>query len=439
MLLTLIAFFFVLSLLVVVHEFGHYIVAKLGGIGVERFSVGYPPRLFGIKIGETDYCISAIPFGGYVKLHGQEDFAENGEYQADPRDFRSKHPVLQIAVLAAGSILNLVAAVVIFAILFLSNGVPETTNRIGYVKPDTLAAEIGLAAGDEVISVNGDAVEGVDEILLPLVMNDEVAIEIRRGGETLTLRSARSMEQDEEFGAAPYYPARVATVVEDSPASRAGLQTGDIITAIDGQTVDGWYQMSSIIRAMPDRDAEITVDRGGQAMTLPMHIDHAEEQTADGASQTIGRIGVTQKVDTRKVGVFEATTLALDNSWYLIVNTFDFLGKLVTGRMSAELLGGPVMIAQFAGESARIGFAALMSFTAFISIQLGVLNLLPIPVLDGGHIFFLVTEMVIRRRVSEKFKFALQQVGALLLLLFMLYVTFNDIMRVESISRLFGG
>ena len=151
--ITIIAFFFVLSLLVIVHEFGHYAVAKLGGISVQRFSVGYPPRLFGIQIGETDYCISAIPFGGYVKLAGQEDFGKEEEYDYNPKDYRVKSTPVKIAVLVAGSLMNIFTAVVIFALLFFLNGIPENTNVIGGVEPETLAYEMGLRAGDEVVKI----------------------------------------------------------------------------------------------------------------------------------------------------------------------------------------------------------------------------------------------------------------------------------------------
>ncbi len=439
MILTLIAFFFVLSFLVIVHEFGHYAVAKLGGIGVERFSVGYPPRLFGIKIGETDYCLSAIPFGGYVKMKGQEDFAENEEYQGESHDFRSKPPLIKIAVLSAGSIMNILAAVVILAFLFLANGVPVPTNRIGYVKSDTMASELGLEQYDRIISVNGKTVENVDDILLPMAMNNSITLSVQRDSELLTLKTTRKLGQDEEFGAAPYYPAKAGTVMPDSPALRAGIQPGDIVTGIDDRKIDGWYDMSSIVQAIPDRDVQITVDRNGSLLTFPIHIDAVTQPNARGENETIGRIGITQKLDTYEVGPVRAVTMAVGYTGYMITTMVDFFGKLVTGQMSSKMLGGPVMIAQLAGESAKSGIATLMGFTAFISINLGVLNMLPIPVLDGGHVFILLTEMVIRRKVSEKFKYALQQVGAILLLLLMLYITFNDIMRFDTISRLFGG
>lgn len=438
MFVTLISFFFVLSLLVVVHELGHYTVAKLGGIGVERFSIGYPPRLWGIKIGETDYCISAVPFGGYVKLHGQDDFATPDEYTADPRDYRSKHPLLKIAVLVAGSLMNIVTAVVIFAILFTLNGAPVTTNRIGYVKPGALADSLGLQIGDVVTSVQGREIDDLDEILLPMFMNDSITFEVLRGTERFSIVTRRKLEQEEEFGAAPHTPARISTVLTASAADQAGILPGDLITAVDGMEVDGWYDMSAMVRERPGRETTITVERDGQPVVVTATIETIEEETADGVS-IIGRLGVTPVAQTRDVGGIEAWAMSLEYTGYLITHMLDFFGKLVTGQLSSKLLGGPVMIAQMAGESAKSGFSTLMSFTAFISINLGVLNLLPFPVLDGGHVFILLIEMVTRRKVSERVKIALQQVGSLVLLFLMLYITFNDVMRFEMISRLFGG
>jgi regulator of sigma E protease len=439
MVLTLLSFFFVLSLLVVVHEFGHYAVAKLGGIGVERFSIGYPPRLFGIKIGETDYCISAVLFGGYVKLHGQEDFGNPDEFTADPRDYRAKHPLLKIGVLVSGSLMNLLTAVVIFSALYVMEGVPVPTTKVGLVRPGSFAAQIGLRPGDDVLKVQKKTVENLDDILLPMVMNDSVTLVVRRAdGEEVKITTPRRLDQNEEFGAGAHIAAAVGTVMEKSPAEVAGLKPGDEFLEIDGRKIDNWYIMSDIIRMNPDRDVAATVLRGGSLISLTIHVGSASEPRPGGRTETIGRIGITPRSDVRRVGVFEATAMSFKNTGYLIVHMLDFFGKLITGHMSSKLLGGPVMIAQMAGESARSGFSTLMAFTAFISINLGVLNLLPFPVLDGGHIFILFIEMITRREVSEKFKMALQQIGSLVLLILMLYITFNDIMRFDAISRLFG-
>ena len=436
--ITIIAFFFVLSLLVIVHELGHYVVAKLGGIGVERFSVGLPPRLFGIKFGETDYCISAIPFGGYVKLTGQDDFGKEEEYDLGPKDYRGKSSPVKIAVLIAGSLMNIVTAVIIFVFLFVINGVPESSNTIGYVEEGTLADEMGLRAGDEIINVLGKKVERIEDILLPLFTEDTVTITVSNLNQVRTLTASRKLEHNEDFGILPYVEARIGSILSGSPAEKAGFLPDDVIEAINDERVSGWYNMSKIVRVNPDTEMVFTVLRNDTEITLPVLIGRITEDTPDGTRESVGRIGVTLKALTRKVGFIESTQLAVKYTVYLITHMLDFFGKLFTGRMSAKLLGGPIMIAQMAGESARSGFSNLMAFTALISINLGVLNLLPFPVLDGGHIFILLLEAVIRRKMSMKVRMAVQQIGTFVLLLLMLYITFNDIMRFDTISKLFG-
>ena len=437
--ITIIAFFFVLSLLVIIHEFGHYAVAKLGGISVQRFSIGYPPRLFGIQIGETDYCISAIPFGGYVKLAGQEDFGKEEEYDYNPKDYRGKSTPVKIAVLVAGSLMNIFAAIAIFALLFFLNGIPENTNVIGGVEPETLAYEMGLRAGDEVVKIQGKEVKRVDDILLPLYMDDNVTITVKNLEQERILTAPRKLEQNEDFGASPFYEARVDNVLSESAAEKAGFLPGDIIVKIEDEEINGWHHMSKVVRANPDLEKVFTLMRSGAEIYIPVLIGHTAQNMPDGTRQTVGRIGVSLHIPTREVGLIESSILAVKNTAFLVVHMLDFVGRLITGRVSTKLLGGPVMIAQMAGESAKTGFTTLMGFTAFISINLGVLNLLPFPVLDGGHVFILLSEAIIRRKLSVKVRFAIQQTGMLLLLFLMLYITFNDIMRFETISKFFGG
>ncbi|MFC1538414.1 RIP metalloprotease RseP [Candidatus Latescibacterota bacterium] len=438
--ITIIAFVFVLSFLVLVHELGHYTVAKLGGIGVERFSIGLPPRLFGVQVGETDYCISAIPFGGYVKLTGQEDFGKEDDAGDDysPKDYRGKSKALKISVLMAGSLMNIVTAVVIFFFLFYFKGVPVDTKVIGNVETGTLAYDMGLRAGDEVLKIQGNIIERFDEILLPFYMEENASITVKSDGDTKTFTAPRKLEQNEDFGISPFYEAKIG-VLEGGPAAEAGFLDGDTVTAIDGAPISGWYHMSKIIRQNPDTEMTFTLLRDSASIRLPVIIGHINEDQPDGTKKTVGRIGASLQYMKREVGLIESAEMAVSNTVYLAKLMLDFFGKLVTGRMSAKLLGGPVMIAQMAGETAKTGFASLLSFTAFISINLGVLNLLPFPVLDGGHIFILLIEAVTRRKVSEKMKLRLQQVGSLVLLSLMLYITFNDFMRFDAISKIFGG
>ncbi|HUT43471.1 MAG TPA: site-2 protease family protein, partial [Desulfobacterales bacterium] len=212
--ITIIAFFFVLSLLILVHELGHYTIAKLSGIRVERFSIGFPPRLFGIHIGETDYCISAIPFGGYVRLTGQEDFGKGDEEESDlaPEDYRGKSTPVKIAVLMSGSLMNFFTAIVIFFFLFAIKGVPENTTVIGSVGQGTLAHEIGLKANDEVLKVQGKKIERFDEIYLPFYIDDNATITVKNLDKERSLTAPRKLEENEDFGISPYFDAKIGVI-----------------------------------------------------------------------------------------------------------------------------------------------------------------------------------------------------------------------------------
>ena len=428
--ITIIAFFFVLSLLVFVHELGHYIVAKLGGIGVERFSIGYPPRLFGKKIGETDYCISAIPFGGYVKLTGMDDFSAEEQEDAGVKDFRGKSAPVRMAVLFAGSFMNLLTAVIIFFFIFLFNGIPENSTVIGYVEPGSLASQIGIKPGDEFIAVNGKKKTKIEEFLVPLYSGKMVALTIKSDGVEKTVTVPRLLAQEEDFGILPFMEAKVGGVLGGTPAEKAGIKAGDIIKQIGGEPVNGWYHMSKIIRANPGKEMPFTVVRNGADVQVTVKIGEDMAEVKKGVKEKVGKIGVSMQSETRKAGIAESFISAIDKTIFVIGQMLDFVYKLITFQMSSKLLGGPVMIAQLAGESAKSGLTPLMSFTAFISLNLGVLNLLPLPALDGGHILITLIESVSRRKLSIKIKMAVQQAGIAFLLFLMLYVTFNDLMRM---------
>jgi regulator of sigma E protease len=334
--------------------------------------------------------------------------------------------------------MNLLTAVVIFFFVYWITGVSDNTNRIGLVKSGTMAAEIGLELGDEIIGLNGQEIDQLDEVFLSLHTDDSTELTVRGKNGERTVNISRRLAEKEDFGILLYYEAKIKSVVPDSPAEKAGIKPGDIIVAIDGQPVVGWEHMRSIVEANPDTRKTFTVRREGSDIDLDVEIGHSMRKDSDGAEEVIGRVGYGLDVPVRKVGPAEATVMAYKNTVFLAVHTFDFFIKLVTGRMSMKLVGGPVMIAQLAGESAQSGFMSLLGFTAFISVNLGVLNLLPFPVFDGGHILILLLEAVSRRKLSEKARIVFQQAGTLFLLLLMIYITFNDIMRFDFVNRLFG-
>ncbi len=438
--ITILAFLFVLSLLVVIHELGHFTVAKLFGIGVEQFSVGLPPKLIGKQIGETEYVISAIPFGGYVKMTGQDDFSvEKDDSDIGPKDFRGKPAPVRAAVLVAGSLMNLLAAVLIFFLLFMTDGVPQSITKIGTVEANTIAAQVGLRGGDEIVAVNGGKVERMEDVLLPMFTDDRTALTVvGNDGATRQIIVPRKLKEGENIGIVPWIAAKVGEVIPGSAADKAGVKAGDTITAIDTTRVESWYDMNRVVRVSPGKPLLFTLNRNGGEVKVTVTPAAAQETLENGKQTTIGRIGVKLFVANRKVGPGEAISQAFSQTRYYVVNTFGFFVKLVSGQMSPKLLGGPVMIAELAGESARSGLSTLLGFTAFISINLGVLNLLPFPVLDGGHIFIILVESITRRKLSLRARGAIQQFGTLVLLLLMFYVTFNDLMRIDILSRLFG-
>lgn len=335
---------FVLGLLVLVHELGHFSLAKLVGIRVERFSLGFPPRLFGKKIGDTDYCISAVPFGGYVKMSGMIDESmDTGNIKGEPYEFMSKPIWARFLVIFAGPAFNVFLAMVIFAGNIYFAGISEPVGPV------------------------------------------------------------------------------VGMVFENMPAQQIGLQKGDVIKSINGQSVDSWDAMVTLIHAAKDHPISLEWVRNGKTFSSKVtpKLD---------IIQNAGMIGIGPETRLRKAGAFEAMGLGISSGWNLTMLVGRSFGLLFTGKVPfKESLAGPVRIAKMAGDSARTGFASLLMFAAFLSLNLGILNLLPIPVLDGGHLVFLAIEGVIRRPVSVKIKIVVQQIGMALLLALMVFVIFNDV------------
>lgn len=352
---TLIATVFVLGVLVFVHELGHFLAAKFSGMRVERFSMGMPPRLFGIKWGETDYCISAIPFGGFVKISGMVDESlDQSALKEEPRpwEFRSKSRVKRFSVIFAGPLMNVLLAYLIF--------------------------------------LGGVFYYGIGEL------SEEPVI-----GE----------------------------LVDGKPARSAGLLQGDRIIAINGDKISGWEQMAEVIHNAPGQIVTLSVMRGDSVFSMSIQTE-AETIGAGEEAQEMGFIGIGPEILSRPSGFFEAFSRAGQQLWFLGDLIFDTVGKLITGKESIRSLAGPVAIAKMAGETARSGFGNLMAFMAMLSLNLGILNLLPIPVLDGGHLLFMTVEGAVRRELPLKVKLIVQQVFMFLLIALMLFVVYNDILRI---------
>jgi regulator of sigma E protease len=351
---SIIAFILILGVLIFVHELGHFLTAKAMGVKVERFSLGFPPKAIGKKIGETEYVLSWLPIGGYVKMFGEHPDEEE-EIPPDMvhRSFAHKPVWKRFLIVLAGPLSNFVFAVVVFWLIF--------------------------------------AVAGVH-----------------------------------------YYAPEVGQVVDDMPAQAAGFQAGDHIVSIDGRPVKYWSDVIDRVRATDGGSMEVVVRRDGQTLPLTLTPKIKTVRNRFGEDQRVPMIGIVggAKTITERVGALEAIGYGLKRTYYLTSEIIVGVYKMISGSVSARNLGGPIMIAQVTALNVQEGFGNLIFWAALLSVNLGIINLLPIPILDGGHLFFYVLEMIFRRPVSIRVRERAQQAGALVLLLFMLFVFYNDIARI---------
>jgi regulator of sigma E protease len=434
------AFIFILGSAVVLHEFGHFIVAKLFKIRVETFSVGFGPRLFGKKWGHTDYRVSAIPLGGYVKLGGDESNAPlEGASAQDipPAEMFNLRPRWQrVLVALAGPVMNVLTALAIPFAGALMYGVPATPSPVVYyIQPGGAAAQAGLQQGDRIISFNGtenpswDSING-DALLspgraLPVVVN-------RNGAELpLTITPSAKSENGETAGFLDFVPdygglpVVVADVAPGSPAADAGLKEGDRFVAIGGQDVKSSAQVTEYIRSHNAQRIPITVERNGQTTQLT-----TDERRVDGR---LG-ISVTELFPLHDAGVGLAAKYAYDSNLQILRLTGKALGQVFTGQRSVRnTLSGPIGIYQAAQKSVeRLGWDGVFGMLGFLSLNLGIFNLLPIPVLDGGAIFLLLLEgllALIGLSISAAVRDRIQQVGFVMVLLLMVFVISNDLIK----------
>ena len=349
---SILSFIIVLGVLIFFHEFGHFLVARLFGVGVEKFSLGFGPRLIGKKVGITDYRISAIPLGGYVKMIGEEPDAE-----IDPEDiplsFTHKHVAKRMLIVAAGPVFNILLAVFIFFGIFLISG-------------------------------------------------------------TFVLKPS------------------VGSVKQGSPAFAAGLEKGDLITAINESAINSWDEMAEIINGSKGQKIKLNVRRGESSRYFSLAPEQVTTKNIFGEDVQRYIIGITASGETysKEMNLFQAFSESMIQTYRVTELMVVIIAKLITGDISTDTLGGPIMIAQMAGDSAKAGIGSLISFIALISVNLAIINLLPIPVLDGGHLLFFSIEAVKGRPVSIKVREIAQQVGLFILILLMILVFYNDISRI---------
>ncbi|HUO84375.1 MAG TPA: RIP metalloprotease RseP [Thermoanaerobaculia bacterium] len=429
----LIAFIIVLGFLVFAHEAGHFLFAKLFRVKVLVFSFGFGTRLFGFRKGDTDYRVSLIPLGGYVRMAG--DNAEE-EREGSPDEFLSKPKWQRFLILIAGPAINLVIAILFLALFFmLGNEVlKENSPVIGTVIDGKPAAEAGLRPGDRVVRAGAEPVETWNDVKLAVGLHPEspIEIEVLRGGEshTVTLtpeRVSTDYGSTGIIGITPWFSTEIGRIAESTAAARAGLREGDRIVAVAGRSVG---QMSDVEAALDGAAAgpvEIQADRDGRRLTLTLP---AEKDSATPWP------GFGYPTAMEKMGPSEAFGESVRQNWRMTRYIFITIGRLLRFEGSMDDFSGPVTIARISGEMLRTGVNALVYLMAVISLNLGILNLLPIPVLDGGHIAILGLEGVMRRDLSMGAKERLYKVGFALLAMLMIVVLYQDI--VQNVARLRG-
>jgi regulator of sigma E protease len=417
----LVAFAIVVSVIVFVHELGHFLAAKRSGVRVLTFSIGMGPRVVGFKRGDTDYILSAIPFGGYVRMAG-----DNPEEDLTGHDweFLSKPKRVRAFIVAAGPAMNMVLGLVIFIGMNLVLGIIVTpTREVGYVLEDSPAYKAGLLAGDEVVSVDGVKVKDWDdfETKLQQHVGGQVTVVVLRNGEDVSaVMDLTGAEFYYEAGLYAYRGATLGDVKWGGPAQRAGLRSGDVVTAIDGVPVSDWFGIRELIMAAPAREIEINYERDG----VP-HSTKVMTEDRDG----VGVIEVSYAVDHRRVGLAKSVELALVTTGQAAEQIVIFFHRLLTLKASRDMIGGPVRIGEIAGESMRWGFDYMFALIATISAQLALINLLPIPVLDGGHLLLLGVEAVVRRPITTRQRVIAHQIGFVFLIGAILAITFIDVSR----------
>ena len=448
-LLTLLAFVVALGILIAVHEFGHFWVARRLGVKVLRFSIGFgkPFWRWQAKDGETEYAVATIPLGGYVKMLDERE-GEVPEAEVH-RAFNRQVLPKRFAIVLAGPVFNLLFAVVAYWLMF-TTGVPGVKPLIGGVEPGSLAEQAGLQPDQEVVAVDGERTPtwgaAMEEILPHALRKEPVVLTVRSEGggrREANLRLDR-LEGELKAGGLPgrigidfYRPQLepvIGEVVEGSPAERAGLRPGDRIEAIDGEPVPDWEALVEAVRASPGAPLEMTVQRDGQRVEL-----QARPETRETEDGPVGRLGAGPKVDRdlleglraeHRYGPVRAVGEAGAKTWEMTGLTLRMLWEMVRGRASTENISGPITIAVYAKASAMAGFAQFLSFLGIVSVSLGVLNLLPIPLLDGGHLLYYVIEAVTGRPVSEATQEIGQKIGIAIILGLMTLAFYNDLMRL---------
>lgn len=414
-----------LSILIITHELGHYAAARSVGVRVLRFSLGLGPRITGFRRGDTDYAISMVPFGGYVKLAGTEDSQSEGKHD----EFSSKSTRAKIWILLSGPLANLVLAFFLYLIIVSAVGISILqSTRVGHVELNSAAFNAGIEEGDEILMVGNKAVSNWNEIVEEIARQTEGAsVKVRRDGDELWFM----MEPLEETGITPLIDPVVGRVQKGSPAEKAGLKEGDRLLTAGNRKIERWEDLIEVVQASPDSVLKITWIRDGKVESATV-VPKSQLGLENGQAQRIGVIGISMSVDRVKLPFFSAVGASSETVLWVSQQILGFLGKLITGKASVKMLGGGLFIAKMAGETARWGLDSLLNFMAFLSINLFIINLFPIPMLDGGNVVYHLTEAIRGKPLSLRQKAITQQIGLVILIVIIAFVLLMDIMRLAQ-------
>ena len=447
-------FLAVLTVIVFVHEMGHYLVARWNGIAIQTFSIGFGKELVGWDDRHgTRWRISAIPLGGYVRFVGDMNAASTPDVEAitsaspelAPRLFANKNVWQRISVVAAGPVANIILTFLILYALLLGYGRYVTPPVVGEVISGSVAEEAGIEPGDIFVSVDGFAVRGFEDFDRLIATSPEraVTIQLDRGSDSQTVVLVPdAVEFKDRFGNAqrignagvyPFVlPPVVGEVLDDTVAQKAGLQPGDRFVSVDGIAVSDFADFQKLIVARPGQSVSVAFERDGQPQTVTLVPEPVEVEDRAGNMQRIGRIGISPgepeavEVTLYRPGPAEAVGMTFEEIRFITQRTAAFLGDFFVGRGDVEQLGGPIKVARVSGEVATLGIVALINLTALLSLNIGIFNLLPVPMLDGGHLMYYLVEAVRGRPLSMKVQEIGFRFGFALVLALMVFTLFND-------------
>lgn len=433
---TLLIFGGALMILVFVHELGHFLAAKLFGMRVERFSIGFPPRVWGFKKGDTDYCIGATPLGGYVKISGMIDESMDTEHldkDPEPWEYRSKPVWQRIITITAGVIFNMILAFFIYFGMTYSNGkavLPIEETQGIYVSETSILHEIGFQTGDKIVGVNGERVTYFNDLVSSSELtSDNLNYTVLRGGREINIPVAPnyldSLQSRGFISPQHTFPSKISSVPAGNPAAEAGLKPGDQIISANGESVAYWSQLVEIIQTT-EGTIEFGVQRGDSVFYASIAPDPNTKTIGIGIP-TLDMAGATWV----EYGLFESIVEGYNETAEQTVGILQGFARMITGDISVtQNLGGPIAIANITRDATdRAGWIGFWNITALLSITLAILNILPIPVLDGGHLVFLLYEGITRREPSEKVRIVAQNIGFFLMIALFIFVMFNDAFR----------